>query len=117
MMKCEIRLVLGASCCIALCGCASPAHSQRSTSDALTVEYTPSGGEAYHGLIQYRARDSKPAIMNPELLTAEEAFIAGGTKVIGVILEGEARAYPLFILNNHQIVNDTVGGVPICASW
>ena len=117
MGKGESRVGVGGRCGIALWGCAWPANSQRSTSDALTVERTPSGGEAYHGLIQYRARDSKPAIMNPELLTAEEAFIAGGTKVIGVILEGEARAYPLFILNNHQIVNDTVGGVPICASW
>jgi len=37
--------------------------------------------------------------------------------VIGVFLEGEARAYPVLILNNHQIVNDSVGGIPISASW
>ena len=78
---------------------------------------TPSGGEPYHEMIQYRAKDAKPAIMQPVLVDAEAAVLAPGTKVIGVSIGGESRAYPLFILNNHQIVNDQVGGIPISASW
>ena len=50
-------------------------------------------------------------------MSAEDAVIAPGTKVIGVFVGGEARAYPLYILSNHQIVNDRVGGIPISASW
>ncbi len=86
-------------------GCAAPA------------DRSPTGGEAYHGLIQYRAKDSKKAIMEPTMVAADQVRLAAGTKVIGVFINGEARAYPLFVLNNHQIVNDFVGGTPISASW
>lgn len=82
-----------------------------------SCERTATGGEAYHGLIQYRAKDAKEAILEPTLVGANEVRLAGGTKVIGVFVNGEAAAYPLFILSNHQVVNDEVGGTPISASW
>ena len=78
---------------------------------------TPTGGEPFHGLIQYRAKDAKEAIVDPVLLNSSDAVVAAGTKVIGVFINGEARAYPLFILNNHQVVNDEVGDTPLSASW
>ena len=78
---------------------------------------TATGGEAYHGLIQYRAKDAKEAILEPTLHPANEIKLAGGTKVIGVFVNGVAVAYPLFVLSNHQVVNDEVGGTPISASW
>lgn len=37
--------------------------------------------------------------------------------VIGVAMGGEARAYPVRVLNWHEIANDTVGGIPIAATW
>lgn len=37
--------------------------------------------------------------------------------VIGVILNGEAKAYPLRILMWHEIVNDEVGGVPVSVTF
>ncbi len=40
-------------------------------------------------------------------------FIVPSDNVVGVVINGEARAYPLRTLNWHEIVNDTVGGVPI----
>lgn len=48
--------------------------------------------------------------------------LENAVKVIGVVREGEARAYPLSILGLHEIVNDTFGGpllvtyCPLCAS-
>ena len=78
---------------------------------------TTTGAEPHHGAIQYRAADAKPAILEPAFVEADDARIANGTKVIGVFIKGEARAYPLFILNNHQVVNDEVGGIPLSASW
>ena len=98
-------------------GCAAPLSSTGGRHPTPSTERTPTGGEAYHGLIQYRAMDAKPAIVEPVLLPAREAILAAGTKVIGVFVNGGARAYPLFILNNHQIVNDLVGGTPVSASW
>lgn len=78
---------------------------------------TPTGAEAYHGLIDYRAKDAKPAIFDPQFVPAAEAHLAGGTSVIGVSVGGQSRAYPLYVLNNHQIVNDSVGGKSIACSW
>jgi hypothetical protein len=39
------------------------------------------------------------------------------TRVIGVAINGEARAYPLWIMNWHEIVNDTLGGEPILVTY
>lgn len=38
-------------------------------------------------------------------------------EVIGVYINGEARAYPIRLLSLHEIVNDTVGGLPIAVTW
>ncbi len=108
-------MVLALCCFLAVSGCVTPAR--RIANPSAREAVTPTGGEPYHGMIQYRAKDAKVAIVNPELVPADQAMIAPGTKVIGVFIGGEARAYPLFILNNHQVVNDQVGGVPLSASW
>ncbi len=78
---------------------------------------TVTGGEPFHGLLQYRARDAKLALVRPSFVTAEQAQMAPGVTVVGVSVEGEHRAYPLYVLKNHQVVNDRLGKVPIAASW
>ena len=52
-----------------LMGCAGP-RSSSCINDS--VDRSPTGGEAYHGLIQYRAKDAKQAILEPTLLSASE---------------------------------------------
>ncbi len=89
------------------------ATAQPHEADAKTV----TGGEPFHGLLEYRAKDAKLALVRPTLVSASEAALAGGVSVVGVSAGGESRAYPLYILKNHQIVNDRVGGQPIAASW
>jgi hypothetical protein len=37
--------------------------------------------------------------------------------VLGVAWQGEARAYPIAILDWHELVNDTLGGLPILVSY
>ena len=37
--------------------------------------------------------------------------------VIGLIVNGEAKAYPLRILIWHEIVNDTIGGMPVSVTF
>ena len=66
---------------------------------------------------KYRNLVARGNVIQIEFVEADEARIANGTKVIGIFIKGEARAYPLYILNNHQIVNDEVGGIPLSASW
>ncbi len=119
-MKRSIIGLFSVTLVLPLAGCASTsAERTRDSEDghAAHSDRSPTGGEAYHGLIQYRAKDAKQAILDPTLLDPSDAIVAAGTKVIGVFVNGESRAYPLFILNNHQVVNDEVGGTPLSASW
>ncbi len=45
------------------------------------------------------------------------ADIADVEPVIALSIDGDARAYPLRILVWHEIVNDTVGGVPVAVTY
>src|SRR6185369_7988742 len=43
--------------------------------------------------------------------------LSGSERVFGVSVKGEARAYPLRILDWHEMVNDVVGGEPVTLSY
>jgi hypothetical protein len=66
-------------------------------------------------------RDSFPVFNNPAMISAREAEAKGMVfprdAVIGVALNGEAKAYPISIMGYHELGNDTLGGVPIAVSW
>lgn len=64
-------------------------------------------------------RDAIPAIDNPQFLNASEAneFYDPDELIIGVEFDGDARAYSVPFLSNHEIVNDTVGGEKIVVTW
>jgi hypothetical protein len=66
---------------------------------------------------QLLARDSIFPIYNPEFAPADEAPYDDEELVIGVALNGEAKAYAIGPLNGREMVNDTVGGVPILVTW
>lgn len=64
-------------------------------------------------------QDDIPAIDNPIFLTTESANreYRDNELVIGVEIDGDARAYSVPYLSRHEIVNDTVGGRPISVTW
>ncbi|WP_339715587.1 DUF3179 domain-containing protein [uncultured Sneathiella sp.] len=63
-------------------------------------------------------KDAIPSIDNPKFIPAAEADHLNPTEpVIGVAINGEARAYPLQVLMWHEIVNDELGGVPIAVTF
>ncbi len=37
--------------------------------------------------------------------------------VLGIELNGEARAYSVPLLSRHEVVNDVVGGQPVAVTW
>ncbi len=78
---------------------------------------TSTGGEPHYDPIQYRAKDARSAITEPEFVAASEARIVGGTKGIGVSVNGDSRFYPLYVMQYHQIVNDTCGGKAVACSY
>ena len=62
-------------------------------------------------------RDGIPALDHPASVPASAAPWHDGETVIGVQLANEARAYPIAILNWHELVNDTLGGREILISY
>lgn len=56
--------------------------------------------------------------LNERLRATEHLkYIVPGDRVVGVIVDGVPRAYPLLVLNRHEIVNDELGGVPIAVTF
>lgn len=64
-------------------------------------------------------KDGIPSIDNPKFWSAGEAnkSLKDDDVVLGLEFEGEARAYPLRIMNWHEIVNDEVKGKPILVTY
>ena len=63
-------------------------------------------------------RDCIPSIDDPKFVTVGQAgFIADEDLVLGLSLNGYFRAYPTRILDQHEIVNDIVAGIPIAITW
>jgi hypothetical protein len=65
------------------------------------------------------ARDVIPAIDTPTIGDLEKARLVHDARepVITVTVNGATRAYPLTVLIRHEIVNDTLGGVPITVTF
>jgi len=65
------------------------------------------------------ARDAIPALDHPKFMAAKDAdrFLRAKDRVLAVSINGAAKAYPVKILNWHEIVNDEVGGQPITVTW
>lgn len=63
-------------------------------------------------------KDGIPSIDKPMFVNIQKAnFMSDSDTVIGIEINGEAKAYPLFILVWHEIVNDIVGGIPVAVTY
>ncbi len=63
--------------------------------------------------------DAIPAIREPEFLSGFAATqqMSDEEPVIGVIVDGEARAYSMWQLDANEIVNDSVGETAFAVTW
>jgi len=63
-------------------------------------------------------RDGIPSIDSPIFILAAEAdWLFPDSRIIGLDIEGDTLVYPLAILNWHEIVNGTIGGVPVSITF
>ncbi len=69
------------------------------------------------GFRQLLARDAIMPIYDPEFVSAAASGWGEATLVIGVEVDGEARAYPVAYLNRREMVLDEIGGTPLLVSW
>lgn len=61
--------------------------------------------------------DAIPPLNDPLLISGVEGAIADRDFVVGVVINGEAVAYPVKILNFHEIVTHVVGGRRIAVTY
>jgi hypothetical protein len=62
--------------------------------------------------------DGIPALDNPEMLSADDAdYLLPEEPVFGLYFQGEARAYPLRILDWHEMANDVIGDQPVSLAY
>ena len=63
-------------------------------------------------------RDAIPAIKKPKHAPADKApWVTDDMRVIGLSINGESRAYPLYILQVHEMVDDVLGGMPVAPNY
>lgn len=65
------------------------------------------------------SRDAIQSIDNPRFVSVEQANrdYRDSELVMGVEINGDARAYSVPMLSRHEIVNDVVGEQPIAVTW
>ncbi len=62
--------------------------------------------------------DGIPALINPLLIEGSEAaYLEPEEQVFGVEINGDVRAYPLRIMDWHEMFNDVIGGVPVSLAY
>jgi hypothetical protein len=71
-------------------------------------------------------RDTLLPLDNPEVVSADQIgainrkyrkYLLPADRVIGVVIGGRARAYPLRVLNWHEVCNDALAGQPIAVTY
>ena len=63
-------------------------------------------------------KDGIPALDNPKLVAADQAtHLKPGELVFGVEINGDARAYPLRMMDVHEMLNDVVGGTAVSLAY
>ncbi len=58
-----------------------------------------------------------PSVDKPKFVAAEDAEIPDDAWVIGVEVDGKARAYSLHLLNAREVVNDRIGEKNFAVVW
>jgi hypothetical protein len=63
-------------------------------------------------------KDGIPALTNPRLVLASAAsYLRADDLVFGVAINGDVRAYPLRIMDWHEMFNEVIGGVAVSLAY
>ena len=80
-----------------------------------SVTFTEDG--TVYTIGQLLPRDGIRPIYDPQFVPADESSFDDEELVMGVAINGDARAYPVGLLTRREMVNDTIGGTPVLVSW
>jgi hypothetical protein len=89
------------------------------TTQAATPTSTESGGSRFDDFIfqPLLPFDAIRPIYEPQFVTGDEAPFDEEELVMGVAIQGEAKAYPVSVLRFREMVDDELGGLPILVTW
>lgn len=112
-MKLQSQLLLMGMIALLAAGCG--AESNASTPAGIS----PTDQALREAIVTVLPRDAIPSIDNPRFHPVEQADrqYASEERVIGVEIDGEAKAYSVGLLSSHEIVNDMLAGRPIAVTW
>ena len=69
-------------------------------------------------ILRSRPHDSVPSLTMPPFVPASQPnFMQDDEPVIGVAAHGVAKAYPVWMMPFHEVINDTIGPDPIAVTW
>ena len=126
----QIHMLLGAAALATLClaACARPAAeapaaastpfgtASASTPTPMDGSGVPTGNSASRS--PQRSGGGFVPLDDPAFIPASTAaFLSDDELVLGYDLDGESRAYPVSMMFWHHIINDTVRGRPLLATY
>jgi hypothetical protein len=62
-------------------------------------------------------RDAIRPVYEPEFVEASDSPLHEDELVMGVAIQGEAKAYPVSVLRFREMVDDELDGLPILVTW
>lgn len=97
-------------------------HGTPLVNEQVPFENTENWGISTGSVARGAGFNAIPSINDPKFLLYEESAEKGESPamdelIIGLEINGEVKAYPHFILDYHEIVNDVVGGVPVSLTY
>lgn len=69
------------------------------------------------GYLDILPRDAILPVYNPTFRSVAETDWPADALVIGIVIDGDARAYPVSFLSGREMVIDWIGGTPVLVSW
>ncbi len=111
---------------IALSGCAVERFDIAGTDDSAVEapvtdsarsplqDVITSGSPDYQQLLPF---DGIPPVYEPQFIPADQAPLQEDELVIGIAIDGMAKAYPITVLRFREMVNDELAGLPILVTW
>jgi hypothetical protein len=115
MMKLGFGVLLVLALALASCG---PAITSPPPATEEIEPATPEATEmAEYQWNQLLMRDGIAPIYEPEFVPGDESGYDDDELVMGVAIDGEAKAYPVGLLRGREMVNDELAGTPILVTW
>lgn len=119
------RLALLGAAALAACGGEPPAPRPAPPGPAAARAAPPRAPQPSEGLLGpyprsqfYIERDLFLAADEPRVVPADQAgFLRPADEVLGLVIQGRARAYAVTMLSYHHVVNDVVQGIPVAVTY